>query len=338
MPPKRKGVAEHAKVPIGRNKIRRGAGGKKLVEDTIRNNVLLYLEKLTNEEATNTAGDSFGAKLSSAVTGALDPVAGPEAVVDLSSYSFDDLTIFGNKEAGELMAVLLGLLDDGGGKRIGEMKEKKKAVEQALASLQSLIPITTAGQKDLSKQLQALIGDTSDDGNDTDVSMGDAGDEDAGDEDGDGDDEAGDEDDDDSDAQDAGWLYGILWTSCLQWMDARLRQMRAFANATNNKRLLPDSFQTRGQMINTRVHGGDLRVDAIISQINYGNIRHADGNYDVFFQDGFKRMYNLSIDDGLWLGECPDSTAEALPRSRLTMPGEQRSMVTNGPGVLTGLE
>lgn len=313
MAPKRKKIPEHDKVPIGREKIIGAKGGKKLVEKTVRNNVLLYLEKLTDEEATTTKGKEFQDKLSSAVADALDPDVGPEAVVDLSSYDVEDMPLFGNKSAGELMSVLLSLLDDGGGKKIGEMKDKKESVEEALAYLQSLIPLTQAGQKGLSKELQILGEDESDDDEDDD---GDDGDVDV-----DGDVKMVDPAaaaaaavraaEDDSMSRDAAWLYGILWTSCLQWMDTRLRQMRAYAiSKLNTQALMPDSLEERARMFNIRVHGGDLRVDAIISQIKYGDIRHNDSAYDVFFQDVFKKMYYLSLDDGLWLGECPQTVPQ----------------------------
>lgn len=301
MPPKatkkRKAAAEHAKVAMGRAKIRKGKGGKKLVEETIRNNVLLFLEKLKDEEATNTAGNGFQGKLAQAAAGAMDPVVGPEAVIDLSTYSVEDLTIFGNKQAGQLMAGLLSLIDDGGESKFDEMKQElQKALEQkeerlnkekehneklenSLAYLQALIPISQSGQQGLAKQLEALEGD-----------------------------------------DDSGWLYGILWNCCLQWMDTRLRQMNMYGNHVKqklkeNKPMEPPHLRERTGMLNGRVHGGDLRVDAVISQINFGNFRHLDGNYDRFFHESFRKMYRLSIDDGLWLGECPDSTAEGMPRS-----------------------
>lgn len=271
-------------------------GGKKLVEQTIRNNVLLFLQKLTDEEATDTAGPGFNGRLSSAVSGALDPLVGPEAVIDLSSYDgfVDDPTIFANRDAGQLMATLLTLMDGGEGgaqalagmqKRLDDKdqelqttRERKEQVKNTLAYFQTLIPLQDAGQKEFLKQLRGIA----------------------------------------SDIENAGWLYGILWTSCLQWMDARLRQIRAYGFATNHHLTQrappqPQSWEERSQMINIRIHGGDLRVDAIMCAIKFGEIRHNDANYDVFLRDSFKRMYNLSASDGLWLGECQ---SQAVVRKR----------------------
>lgn len=283
MPPKRKGVAEHAKVPIGRSKIRRGPGGKKLVEGTIRNNVFLYLEKLTNEEATNPAGISFQGKLSSAVAGALDPLVGPEAVADLSSYGFQDLTVFGNKGAGELMAALLSILDDGGGQRLGEIQQsldqetgKRQQAEDALARLQQLIPISDVGQQNLASDLEAL----------------------------------------EKPVQDAAWLYKILWNACLLWMDARLRALRSYQRHLENNPAEPGSARSRAQMINYRMHGGNLRVDALMASLDFGCYRHYDAQYDGWIRSSFQKMYKLSIADGLWLGKCPGSALGLRKRCR----------------------
>lgn len=139
----------------------------------------------------------------------------------------------------------------------------REKVEKTLAYLQTLIPLSQDGQRDLASSLEAL----------------------------------------DSDVQDAGWMYGILWNSTLQWMDTRLRQMRAYGKATKNTPPEPTSLSERSQLINIRVHGGDLRVDSLMSQIKFGDHRHGDANYDHFVQESFKKMYRMSIDDGIWLGE-----------------------------------
>lgn len=294
MPPKKRKAneVENENVLIGRKKIRRTAEGKKLADDAIRNNVLLFLEKLKDEEANDPAGDAFQAKLSSAVAGALDSVVGPEALIHLSNYDIEGLpvTVFGNKEAGELLTPILNLVDDGGAKRIGELqanldnqkvqldqqkgqldkkKERIEKVEKTLAYLQQLIPINPAGQKGLADDLEAL-----------------------------------------EPVQDAAWLYELLWTSCLLWMDARLRQLRMFTRMeqTNKKSTLePGNAGSRAEMINSRVHGGNLRVDAVIGAIDFGYYRHNSASYDTYFRDCFQKMYNLSLAEGLWLGECQEA-------------------------------
>lgn len=283
MPPKKRKAdeVENENVLIGRKKIRRTAEGKKLSDEAIRNNVLLFLEKLKDEEAKDPGGDAFQAKLSSAVAGALDPVVGPETLIQLSDYGFEGLTLFGNKNAGELLTPILNLADDGGAKTIGELqanldkqkgqldkkKERIEKVEKTLSYLQQLIPINPAGQKGLADDLEAL----------------------------------------ERPVQDAAWLYELLWTSCLLWMDARLRQLRMYTRMEQKSTLEPANALSRAEMINSRIHGGNLRVDAVIGAIDFGYYRHNSASYDTYFRDCFQKMYNLSLAEGLWLGECQEA-------------------------------
>lgn len=260
---------EHSKVTLGRSKIRRGKDGKALV-DAIRNNVLLFLQNLSDEEAQNYSQKKFESTLSSAVAGALDPGVGPEAVVDLREHGYDNTILYANKQGGQLMASLLSLIDDNAEGLLAKMRQnlddqKSRAdqVEQTLGYLQGLIPISPAGQSHLSMDIEAL----------------------------------------EEPGANYGWMYGVLWGAVMQWMDARLRQMRMYGQATGRGPKEPPSLDERTKMINTRVHGGDLRVDAIICMISFGDHRHADPHYQRFFKDAFVEMYQLRVDDGYWLGE-----------------------------------
>lgn len=279
MPPKRKTPGgENPNVTVGRSKIRKRADGKRIVDEDIRKNVLLFLENLADEEAKNYSQPAFQSKLDSAVAGAMDPVAGPEAFIDLSKYHPNFSEAFGNKQAGQLMMALLGMNDD---ERLAELQRlfdeqkntlqeeqtNREKVENTLAYLQELIPLSQAGKRDLPKELEAL------------GSQGD----------------------------DSAWLYGILWTSCLQWMDTRLRQLRAFGINTGKQTLRMEQagLPERTQIINIRLHGGDLRSDALLCSIKFGEHRHNNVHYDTYLRNAFPRMYGgLKVDEGLWLGEC----------------------------------
>ncbi|POS75931.1 hypothetical protein DHEL01_v205681 [Diaporthe helianthi] len=279
MPPKRK-FSEHPNVTIGRAKIAKREHGKRLVNQEVRNNILLYLENLKDDEAINYAEKAFESKLSSAVSGALDPDVGPESFIDLSKYRPDLPAAFGNKQAGQLMSVLLGMdgeqrlaelqkvCDEQKEKLEGQLKgqqSRREHVEETLAYLQELIPLSRKGRMDLPKEIKNL--------------------------------EALDPD------GDSGWLYGILWTSCLQWMDMRMRQLRAFAGHKENgpKAKDPVGLKERTAIINARVHGGDLRADALLGSLHFGEHRHDNVHYDRFIKTSFKKMYQLSVEDGLWL-------------------------------------
>lgn len=279
MPPKRKAPGdENPNVTVGRSKIRRRASGKRIVDEELRKNVLLFLENLTDGEAKDSSQPTFQSKLNWAVAGAMDPVAGPEAYIDLSKYHPKFPEAFGNKQAGQLMTTLLGMNDDERlaelqkvfdeqKKKLQEEQTNKEKVEKALAYLQDLIPLSQAGRRDLSRELEAL----------------------------------------ESPGDDSGWLYGILWTSCLQWMDTRLRQLRAFRINTGVQTLKTEQagLPERTRIINARLHGGDLRSDAVLCSIKFGDHRHNNVHYDTYLRNAFESMYGgLKVDEGLWLGEC----------------------------------
>ncbi|KAK2604416.1 hypothetical protein N8I77_007350 [Diaporthe amygdali] len=290
---------EHNKVTLGRSKIRRGKDGKALV-DAIRNNVLLFLQNLSDEEAQNYSQKKFESTLSSAVAGALDPGVGPEAVVDLREHGYDNTILYANKQGGQLMASLLNLIDDNAEGLLAKMRqnldvEKARAdkVEQTLAYLQGLIPISPAGQSHLSMDIEAL----------------------------------------EEPGANSGWMYGVLWAAVMQWMDARLRQMRMYGQATGRGPKEPPSLDERTKMINTRVHGGDLRVDAIICMISFGDHRHADPHYQGFFKDAFVEMYQLKVDDGYWLDQYKPYAAHVT--SLITQARNNENWQANGAALQT---
>ncbi|KAG8165699.1 hypothetical protein KVR01_004251 [Diaporthe batatas] len=66
----------------------------------------------------------------------------------------------------------------------------------------------------------------------------------------------------------------------------------------------PSMFSSeRLPIINARVHGGDLRTDALMCHISFGDHRHSDFRYDAYIKDCFTNVYGLSIDEGLWLAK-----------------------------------
>lgn len=63
----------------------------------------------------------------------------------------------------------------------------------------------------------------------------------------------------------------------------------------------------RRRLINSRVHGGNLRDDAIMVNTHYAKFSHPDppGEYQAYLHHVFKEVYGLSVDDAYWLGELP---------------------------------
>lgn len=275
MPPKkRKQTFDHDAVTTGRAKIRKKHGAA-TVDNWSHQNVLLFLRNLPPGASDDYGKGAFQNAVDAAVAEAVDRGLGPSAVMDLEKYTEDQELVFGNQAAGDLIGSLLGILDDGGAQLIARLRKSvdDAGVERTLAQLKTQQAedalaylqgiIPLDAQNTLAHTLSNLV----------------------------------------APVHDAGWVYGILWDAALLWMDARLRSMRSYLRHVGSAPQEPGSLQGRLRMVNARVHGGNLRVDALMCKIRFGLDRHEDGNYDVYIDESFKRTYEMSVDDGYWLGK-----------------------------------
>lgn len=99
-------------------------------------------------------------------------------------------------------------------------------------------------------------------------------------------------------------------------MDVRLRFMAdahgKMVRATGGRRAQrPQSYlgpNSRKDLINTRVHGGNLRDDAILIRTDYPLHSHQgeQATYANFITRVFPRIYGLELDDALWLARKGD--------------------------------
>lgn len=78
--------------------------------------------------------------------------------------------------------------------------------------------------------------------------------------------------------------------------------MRSYPRHVGNAPQEPTTLQGCLRMVNTRIHGRNLRVDALIYKMQFGLDSYADGNYDVYIDEAVKKTYEMSVDDGYWLG------------------------------------
>lgn len=95
-----------------------------------------------------------------------------------------------------------------------------------------------------------------------------------------------------------------------QWLDVRFRFLVGAHNKVVNatfraKREIPPSHYSPGRkdLFNTRIHGGNLRDDAIMIKVNYPGASHGrDSGYGSYITRVFPRIYELSVDKAYWLG------------------------------------
>ncbi|ROW13031.1 hypothetical protein VPNG_06005 [Cytospora leucostoma] len=278
MPPKRKQSQSftHDAVTTGRSKIRRKYGAK-AVDQWTPQKVLLYLNKLPQDAAKDWGHGPFQQALDTAAADAVDERMGPNAVIDLHDYTDERERVFGNQAAGELISALLGQIDDDGAGRLACILQEKEIAE-----------VRAAQAEDALAHLQEIVPlDPQDALAFTVTNL-------------------------ETPVHDAGWVYGILWNSALQWMGARLRTMRGYLQHIGASTQEPTDFHNRMRMINIRIHGGNIRADALMCKIDFGADRHKDGNYDIYMRSAFKKIYEMDVDDGYWLAKHGDTASQGV--------------------------
>lgn len=177
---------------------------------------------LQNLSSAATNDAPAGANFQAALTTAVGEALAPANVAAIDlSVAGGTRSLFTNTAGATLINTLLGLIATGGAARLATEEAKRKQIERTLGYLQAIIPLESQKPEDLAKELDDLSGAETD----------------------------------------AGWIYGVMWTACLQWMDMRLRQVQGHGFASGNAQPEPAGLQWRMKLINARVHGGNLRVD-----------------------------------------------------------------------------
>lgn len=125
----------------------------------------------------------------------------------------------------------------------------------------------------------------------------------------------------DETANSSGWLWEFLRTAVRSFMDVRVRHMNKQAafnedglpwDATRRNRITePAEMPEYVEMTNGFVHGGDIRFDALMSELGFGNARYGLG-YDNYLRALFRRMYGMTSATAIWLCKLCSSTAPRL--------------------------
>lgn len=106
------------------------------------------------------------------------------------------------------------------------------------------------------------------------------------------------------------WVWDLLRQSSRSWMDARFRVLRSAArfdeDGTYHNDGLPSlkapwGFGTRVELVNAMIHGGNLRLDALMCQLRFGSVRYLFDAYDPFLEKCFLNYYGMSSEVGIWL-------------------------------------
>lgn len=248
--------------------------GAATVKTWNRDKVILYLPNLpTTFDSQWGQNPNFTVPLFQALRDALE---GPDAVVNLTGLGADRSCdrVLGNEDAGRLFATLYA-----DHRRLYTSRNRLNSVELGR-------PITNkqhSEEQALWQALNRLV---------PDVNHG-----------------------------NSRWLWDLLREASRKWMDTRFRNLRNNARlyndgtprATIDLPRQPFATAARVEMINSFIHGGDLRLDALMCQLEYGTARYRDRAYNRYLEELFQSYYGMSSEVGIWLCKSCASIAPLPP-------------------------
>ncbi|KAL2272147.1 hypothetical protein FJTKL_07588 [Diaporthe vaccinii] len=240
--------------------------GADRVKTWSRSKIILYLPNLPSTfDSQWDQNPNFTVPLFQALRDALE---GPDAVVDLTGLGADQgyNRVLGNRAAGRLFATLYG--------HNRRLFASKKSAIQNLKRIEGQRPIADKQHTEEQALWQSLLRL-------------------------------------DPDVDKASWVWELLREASRRWMDTRFRNLRMNARRYNDgtprdvSDLPTQPFGTaaRVEIINTFVHGGDLRLDALMCQLNFGPARHRNRGYGPYMEELFEYYYGMSSEVGIWLSE-----------------------------------
>lgn len=250
--------------------------GADRVKTWSRSKIILYLPNLPRTFDNQwDQNPNFTVPLFQALRDALE---GPDAVMDLTSLGADrgSSRVLGNREAGRLFATLYG--------QQRRFFASRKTAALHLRKTEAQRPIADKRhpeEQDLWRSLLRL----------------------------------------EPEAHQASWVWELLREAGRRWMDTRFRNLRINARRYNDgtPRAVSDlpaqPFGTAAhvEMINSFVHGGDLRLDALMCRLNFGSARHRHRDYDPYMEELFDYYYGMSSEVGIWLCKSIASIAPSPP-------------------------
>lgn len=111
------------------------------------------------------------------------------------------------------------------------------------------------------------------------------------------------------DSDQAEWVWDLLRIASRKWMDVRFRNLRNSVRVDSNGDQRkpadipkePFGNLDKGNMVNTFIHGGDLRLDALMLQLGFARARYQNQMNTQYMEDLFQSLYGMSSEAGVWL-------------------------------------
>lgn len=106
------------------------------------------------------------------------------------------------------------------------------------------------------------------------------------------------------------WIWDLLRQTSRCWMDTRFRVLRNSLRRDEDGKFFPTGIPsiegptglgTRVDLVNGMIHGGNLRLDALMCQLRFGSTRYLYKDYDSYMEDCFKMYYGMTSEVAIWL-------------------------------------
>lgn len=107
----------------------------------------------------------------------------------------------------------------------------------------------------------------------------------------------------------ANWVWELLRQASRTWWDVRYRTLREstqFNSEGQRENMvpfeeLPMFVAYHADQINALIHGGDIRLDAFLCQLEYSEERYGFPDYVAYLERMFKNLYGMDSEVAVWL-------------------------------------
>lgn len=107
----------------------------------------------------------------------------------------------------------------------------------------------------------------------------------------------------------ANWVWELLRQATRTWWDVRYRALResTLRNSQGDRENmvpyeeLPLYVGYHADHINALIHGGDIRLDAFLCQLEYSDERYGSPDYVQYLERMFRHLYGMGSDVAVWL-------------------------------------
>lgn len=237
------------------------------VNDWQRNKIILYLPNLPKVTGTSLKLEDNEEFTRIALGELKKAFEGPDAVMDLTELGAgsDCTRVLGNEDAGKLFQALHSTHKD--------LLTSETSTRRILLQVQSRLPLVKTPSRTGGRMWESLQRIA-------------------------------------PDLEKSDWIWHLLRQASKNWMDTRFRVLRNSLRRDDDGKFhstgipsiqAPSGLGSRVELVNSMIHGGNLRLDALMCQLRFGSTRYLYNDYDSYMEDCFQMYYGMTSEVAIWL-------------------------------------